>query len=78
MMEMEERYKRMLKENPRQVLSVSFRVERRSYNRHRYVVDPSKWNVSNPLSYSGKDVRCFLYTLFAEYEFARSMINTKG
>ena len=72
--DLERRYERMMEENPRQVLSVTFRVERRKYNRCRFVVDSSKWNVVNPLSYSGRDVRCFLCTLFAEYACSRKLI----
>ena len=72
--DLEKRYERMMEENPRQVLSVTFRVERRKYNRCRFVVDPSKWNVVNPLSHSGRDVRCFLHTLFAECAFSRNLM----
>ena len=72
--EVQSRYDRMLNENPRQILSVTFRVERQKYNRFRFVVDPSPWNIENPISYSGRDVRCFLYTLFAEYKCVRDLI----
>ena len=71
---LEERYDRMVAENPRQVLAVHFRIERRKFKRFRLIVDASKWNTVNPQSYSGTDVRCFLDTLGAARSRALSVL----
>ena len=74
---LEEHCDKMVVENPWQVLAVHFQIKRRKFKGFRLIVDASKWNTVNPQCHSGTDVRCFLCTLFAEYECARKSIRKK-
>ena len=73
--DLRKRYERIRRENSRGIGNVHFSLEPSVNNDCRYVVKPDLWDPENCQSHSGNDLRCFLYTVFGDYSFARDKIS---